>query len=436
MNLPRRVSRYFLDNLNTLLVAMVLALAIWILAVLAADPNSEQSVIGGVPLTVSGMDEGLLLINELPDVIELDLQAPESIWDDMDSTRPFVASIDLAGLNPGEYALPVEVAVAANPVRIVDFSPRVITVILEALISKDEQIHIVVNGEPALGFIAEPLSINTRIVTISGPESLVNQVETVQVALDLSGARESFTVEGSLTLYDIDGQRINGLQISPQVVTIIQPVVQAGGYRDVAVKLVTTGQLANGYRVTNVSVSPLTITVFSADPQLVAEMPGFVSTLPLDLTDASDDIEMRLGLVLPEGVSLVGEEQSVQAQVAIAGIETSIAVNIPVEIIGLGPGLSAEFSPESLDLILTGPLPILDTLGEGDVRVFIDLTDLEVDTYLLEPQVEILPLGVIVESISPATIEVVISISSLTPMPTPSTTPTGEETPTPTATAP
>ena len=174
----------------------------------------------------------------------------------------------------------------------------------------------------------------------------------------------------------------------------------------------TEGNLRNGFRISNVSVFPRTVTLFSNDPDLVDELPGFISTLPLDLTDASGDIESRISLDLPDGVVLVGDEQSVQVIIGIAAIESGLTLRVPIEIIGLTPGLEAAVSPEFVDVFLFGDLSELENLNSDDIRVFVNLTDLEVGSHLVSPQEEILPENVVVDAISPDTIQVVISEST------------------------
>jgi YbbR domain-containing protein len=67
-----------------------------------------------------------------------------------------------------------------------------------------------------------------------------------------------------------------------------------------------------------------------------------------------------------------------------------------------------------VDVILSGPLPILNNLNTSDVRVILDLTDLQPGTYQLNPRVEIGVPELLVESILPETIEVIISIPPTT----------------------
>jgi len=149
--------------------------------------------------------------------------------------------------------------------------------------------------------------------------------------------------------------------------------------------------------------------VFSTDPKLVENLPGYVETVGLDLSDAKDDLDVALSLNLPAGVSVVGE-QTVEVQVGIAAIEGSLTLeDMPIEVIGLPEGLESSISPEVVDVILSGPLPLLDELMPEDVRVIIDLTDDIVGVYQRVPEVQISIDEITVESVLPGSLEVTIT---------------------------
>ena len=173
-------------------------------------------------------------------------------------------------------------------------------------------------------------------------------------------------------------------------------------------KVITKGQIASGYRVTNISVFPPAVTVFSSDPNLVEDLPGYVETEQLDLTGVKDDLDVGLALDLPPGISLVGE-QTVEVQVGIATIEGSITLeNMEVLVSGITEGYEVNVSPQTVDVILSGPLPILDSLTADDVRIFIELEGEEEGIYQRIPQVEISISEIVVESILPASLEIEI----------------------------
>ena len=93
-----------------------------------------------------------------------------------------------------------------------------------------------------------------------------------------------------------------------------------------------------------------------------------------------------------------------------------MTVRRPVEIQGLAPGLTATVAPEEVEVILNGPLPVLEELRPEDVRVLVDLFGLNAGRYSLEPQVVVTPQGVVVGAVLPATVQVEISLP-VTPTP-------------------
>ena len=76
----------------------------------------------------------------------------------------------------------------------------------------------------------------------------------------------------------------------------------------------------------------------------------------------------------------------------------------------------AQLSPLTVDVIISGPLPLLETLSPQDVRVVVDVDGLSLGTHQLTPLVEILFADITVESILPETIEVTLDeLSAVTP---------------------
>jgi YbbR domain-containing protein len=162
----------------------------------------------------------------------------------------------------------------------------------------------------------------------------------------------------------------------------------------------------------------LIVTVFSENLPLIENLPGYVETVPLDLSGASNNINTQLALNLPGGVTLIGD-QTVAVQIEIVPIEGSLTVAFrPVDVIGLGPGLKYQLSPITVDVILSGPLPILNSLSPSDVAVQLDLSSLIPGTYQLTPTISVAQDQVTVQSILPGTVEVIITRpGTVTPTP-------------------
>jgi YbbR domain-containing protein len=422
------IIRLFVKSIPTLLLALTLAVAVWISAVSAADPVQQRLYPRPVTIEHFGQDPSLVISSEVPNQATVTLSAPSSIWDRMLTERtPIRATIDLSELGPGTHTVPVDIDPMVRPARVVNWTPRTVSITLERLITEEFSVDLVRRGEPAIGYQADAPSLSVSTVTISGPASRVEQVRTARVLIDLNQASDNINRSVEVQVMDGGENLIDGLSVTPEFVLVSQPISQRGGYRNVVVKVASTGQVAIGYRLTNISVFPPNVTVFSTNPSLVERLPGFVETSPLDLAGVRDDLEVRLPLNLPNGVEVVGE-QTVLVQVGVAAIEGSVSLaNLPITILGLPTEFLSRISPETVDVIISGPIPLLDRLSAEDVSVFIDLSGVGEGTYQFAPRVSVAIAELQVESILPSSIEVVVETR---PLFTP--TPTGTPVPTPT----
>jgi YbbR domain-containing protein len=410
--------RLFAKNLRTFILALALGVSVWVSAVSAADPNEVRTYPKPIPLEVVGQDPSLVLTSEIPSAVQVTLRAPRSVWEALTARDDAVrAVLDLTGLSAGEHTQEIQLTISERPYQIIFANPTTVTVTLDSLSSQTFPLVLSLSGQPAAGYQAGDATMDLTEVAISGPESIVRRVARARVLVNLDGIRESIDESLPIEVVDKDNMSLQGLTINPQSVRVNIPISQQGGFRDVAVKVIVQGQQAAGYRIENISVFPPVVTVFADDPDLVNALPGVVETLPLDLQDRSEDISTRLSLNLPENITVIGA-QTVQVQVSISPIQTSVTLlNQPIDVIGLSEGLAAQVFPQAVDVIISGPVPVLEAISSKDITVSVDVSGLEIGVYQLTPEVDTLVDNVSVQSILPGTVEVVIALPS-TPTPT------------------
>lgn len=409
--------RIFFKYLPAFLLSFALAIAVWISAVTAADPNEERIYPRSLAVEIRGQDPGLVITSGTIPTVSLTLSAPRSIWDRLVNEQVAVhATIDLSGVPAGTHTISVQPQVGIRPVQTIAYTPRSVRLTLEKLTSRTVPVRIIQRGELSVGFQSDPPVLSQANVVITGPASAVEKVESARATLDIGQVQESINRTVDLVPVDATEQRISGVTLIPDRINVSQVITQRGGYRNVVVKVMPTGAIASGYRLTNLIVSPPAVTVFSADPRLVNDLPGYIETVPLNLIGIKDDFDMRLALNLPKGISVVGDP-TVLVQVGVASIEGSVTITFnKVNVTGLGEGLSGKVSPETVDMIVSGPLPVLDTLRSENLRVSVDMKDAKVGTYQRTPKVELTIGDVRVDSILPGTVEVIVTLS---PSPTP-----------------
>lgn len=402
-------------NLRSLLWALLLSLSVWVAAVTAADPDEVRALPVPITLQVLGQDPRLVITGEIPATVRLTIRAPRSVWTELNGSPDSVrAVLDLSAIDAGDHRLSPQIQIDARPARVVSVSPSSISLVLEPLITKSLALQTTISGEPAVGYQAGDLELEPREVLVSGPESQVGLVTRVRVVINMNGIRESINQAVPVQAVDQNNATVTGVTISPATVNVSLPVARQGGFRDMAVKVVVRGQVAAGYRLDSISVFPPVVTVYSSDAERVSRLPGVVETQPLDLNAASSNVNLRVPLILPEGVSVVGQ-QTVLIQAGISAVQSSFTLTGQrVEITGLPDDLEATTSPATVDVILSGPIPILDTLRPQDIRVTVDVNNLSVGTYQLIPAVQILTSNINVESVNPGAVEVVLTRKAAT----------------------
>jgi YbbR domain-containing protein len=405
-------------QLPTLLFAFILAVAVWAVAVTSNDPSEQKAYPGTVMVEVVGQSPDLVVTNDLPQSVAVTLRAPTSIWSSLiDEKVPVRAIVDLSGLGEGDHTVPIQLDVGIKPVEIVAYNPRSVDVKLEQLATAQFTINVVNKTNPAIGYQAGNPKPDQITATVSGAASLVNSVAEVRATVDLQQATSDISQQVVLKPYDQYGQLVDGVSITPEKVVVSESIAQQGGFRNVVVKLSTTGQPAVGYRLTSITVSPPTVTVYSSDPKLVENLPGYVNTDSVNLAGLKDDLNQQIGLILPQNITVVGDP-SVNVQVSISAVENSLSLaNIPVKPNGLAENLTAEISPANADIIIAGPLVTLNSVSITDLEVMIDLTGMQPGRYTIQPTTTLNNPDLRIESITPITFEV--TITRIIPTPTP-----------------
>ena len=399
-------------NLFSLVLAIILSIALWLNAVSTEDPNETRTLSVPLTLEVYGLQQGLVAQGYEAVGIQVTVRAPRSIWNQLIPENVH-ARLDLTGKAEGEYTVPVEIRTDISPVLVEEVDPSSVEILIDRLAKRPMTVHVQLAGNLAPGFQAGVPDLTPESVSVSGPESVVDRIAQVVATVDVEGLRSTMDQSVELVPLDTEGNVVAGITIEPAAVSISVPVQQLGGYRDLVVKVPLLGAVKSGYRLTGLTINPQVVTLYSDDPAVIRSLPGYVETEPLDISGASADIIRSLSLVLPTGVQVVGDPLIV-VQVSISTIEDSITISRPIRFQGLEPGLSASLSPAFVDVILSGPAPIIWSLKPADIDVYVDLTGKGPGTYKLTPEVN-MPSELKLVILSPEQVEVVIEEAEETP---------------------
>lgn len=405
-----KLIRKFVSFLPTLLTALVLAIIVWVSSVTASDPNQIITYETPIKLEILGLNPDLVITHQEVQGVTVTLKAPRSVHAKLSNDPSLIsANINLSGLEAGDHTLNPEVIVNLRPVQVVEISPATVDISLEKVASKTMPITLVQTGTLPVGYQTRDARLSQSEVKLVGPESLVKTVVEVAAFIDVSELTTSISRTLDLKPLNEAGMAVDGVVVNPNRVDVSIEVVQLVGYRNVFVKIVTSGSVAQGYHLTNIVVNPPTLTVYAENPDLIRGMPAYIETEPVNLNGAQQSFESRVGLQLPEGIVVIGD-QSVLVSVGVEAIYTSTQIiGVPVTAINLAGGLQAKLSPQTVDVYISGPMNLLENIGTTSVHVTLDLTGLTEGTYQLSPKVELDRPELRLDSTLPGLIEVVIT---------------------------
>ncbi|GAB4445745.1 MAG: hypothetical protein Kow0031_28310 [Anaerolineae bacterium] len=397
------------QNLSIIAISLFLAILVWVAAVREQNPPREEDYDQAIAVEVTPPRPGLTNVAPAPQSVRLRLLAPVSSWNSLTPTK-IKASADLSRLGPGLADVPIKVEVADPNVRIMAQQPAVASVLLEQVTTISMPVQVNLLDAPPLGYTNRPPVAMPDVVEITGPVSIVERVTQLAAEVMIRNSKETIESLEPVTALDADSEPVRGVTLNPAEVQVSVPIQQRFGYKDVSVRVQVEGQVAPGYRISNISVNPPAVTVVG-NPQGLNQIAGLVDTAPINLAQATESIVRTVPLNLPDGVTTVSEESGgpggVQVTVEITPIEDAVTLQRPIVQQGIDPAYWWRASPEQVDVFLSGPLSQLRSLKASDVEVLVDLFNLKPGTHILQPTV-FKPDGLRLDAILPNSIEVTI----------------------------
>ena len=427
------MGRKIRDNLGTALLAIVLALIVWVNATWEND-QPEIRALEQIPILVLNAPEGLQAVNEPITSVAMDVRAFKSSWNTLTKDHLNVTA-DWGGLSEGSHTLNLVWHSSDPMTTILAVRPRQQSVVLERV--KREARDVVVELRDVetvpLGYRAGTPEIMPPLGSVEGPASAVDRVARVVVSLSLKNQSE--TVESILEPRPVDeaGEPVGGVKVYPTTVTVRVAIERRQNYREVGIRARTVGQPPRGYFISSISVEPATV-MLVGPPAIIETMGGVVETKgEVSITSATRLIREFLELNLPSGVSVVGTQEAqtftVRIEVAIDAVTGGTTIELPLKTKRLQEGLVARPSIPSVDVIITGPAVLLDEITTDLLDAYVDLAGLGIGVHQVRPRVDILvgqdsPLrALVVSDTSPQVVEVTIG-EPPTPTPEPTATPT------------
>lgn len=398
----RQLGRMLLNNWPTKLLALLLAIALWA-GLITQDPTlTREKVFRDVAVSVNGSDtlkrNGLIVTSDLDallDDVSVAVDVPQMQYSSAQASN-FNIRVDLSRIKEaGEQEISILTTNSSTYGKVAEVSPSTVRVMVEEYVAEGFiPVNVVTTGEPPEGYYASEPACDPSRITVSGPKSLVERVDRAELVVDQSTlpAREGLVEKAvSFILLDDNGEEIvsDMLQVTSNSVlrTRINVSVQMYAKRDIDLQAdssaLYSGRPAEGYEVTEVTVSPSVITV-AGKKSVVDSVKTLSAKSPLSISGKSSTVTGTVDLKVLVNMASMSARQ-VDVTVVIQPIrEERVFMAVPLTITNVPEGMTAA-GPYTATVIINGPQNWVETLRKADLSVSCDVAG-------LEPGVHELPL--------------------------------------------
>ena len=344
----------------------------------------------------------VLLTSDLGFVTNIHYFAPSDVADRLTSNS-FTASVDLSTATPQAgtafATVPVHVVAVDPRVQILDFDPQVIQVQLDPLVSKSVPV-VVDTGEVPAGLHPQEPVLSDSTVTVSGPDSVVRLATAAVARVVIQPAGLDIDQQVSLVAVDALNNVLSPVKIDPDSVRV-QIRVGSQQTRTLPVVPNLTGSPNSGYQVSSVTVA--------GDATDLNQI-GQVSTVPIDLTGATADVTRQVGLVLPPGITVVGNP-TVSVAVHLIANSASQTFSAGIVLSGARDDRIYSLSVDQVLVTLGGTPAALAGVDGQTFAVSLDVDGLAPGVHVLTPTVN-LPASLKLVGLSPSSVTVTITVAT------------------------
>jgi YbbR domain-containing protein len=266
----------------------------------------------------------------------------------------------------------VKVVSKRHGVEVVGAKPATIKVTLEEVQSREFEVRENRSGQLPSGFDLTVVKIEPPRVKVSGLKDDLDRIASVDLDANLNALTEGTrTIPNDLHARNQTGGEVK-VSISPDRAQVTYEVRQVFVQRSLPVVVLTSGQVAAGYRIAGISIEPPIVSA-SGLPAVMASLTQ-LSTEPVPLAGATSEIRLIRNLDVQPDVSV--ERRTVTVRIDVQPIICSAAgSNSPCGPVTIQIGVSPQNQPPNqfvqgtlfATVQLTGPLAALQGV---DPRLF------------------------------------------------------------------
>jgi len=345
------------NNFGLKLLAVIVSLGLWFVVNNINDPL-EKARFNNIPVEILNEDEitnsgKVYEIIDNTGTVNVEVTGKRSIlrYITRENIRAVADMEQLTFMN----TVGIEISSTRNNSEL-EFKGNIDSVKLS--IEDMKRIQMIINtstsGEPAEGYIVGSVTPSQNIVRLSGPESVIDQIDHVEAVASIDGYSSDINTNVELKLYDAEGNDVKSTSIKMNISTV-NVAVTILATKEVPLDFVITDEPAEGYIANGrVESVPNTVVLAGRRAALDAVTKLTVSDPALSLEGETDDVTNIINIkkYLPTGTQFADSNFNGNVSVEV-GIEPLATRELSIPASNFAAGFGTHAKPDTLDAVIS-----------------------------------------------------------------------------------
>lgn len=376
-------------NFGLKILSLLFAVLLWSFVISSNTSITRTKTVSGIDAYITNqsvLNTYGLALSENPSEalknVSVRIEVPQSSYA-LSSAANVQVTLDLSSVRAAGMQ---EVALKASTTygRVTRIMPETITLNFETLDSRSVPVNAKVSGTADDNMWYRISRKNPEEITISGASSVVQSIDSAYVYVDVTEREASFITAARYVLLDSSGNEIaqDMLNRSSSSVTVsvdVYPKKDLPVSSDITTAI--TGQVADGYVITAITIQPDTVTV-AAESELLAGLTELVVE-PVSVEGAQQSFSQRAKIASLADFQYISAEQ-VYVNVTIEEETVSTRIDdVNLSFVNKAEDLTITWHREAFSATATGPKSVVEGIVSTGLEAVVDLSGLEEGEYTL-----------------------------------------------------
>ncbi|MBQ8237756.1 MAG: hypothetical protein IJZ39_06395 [Oscillospiraceae bacterium] len=381
------------SKFNALLLSFAIAVGLWLYVVTNVSVEYDTTF-HDIPVQFEGEtaleERGLMVTSGTDATVDLRLYGSRSNLNNL-SAQNITIKVDLSRIyDPGTHEVGYDISypsdVPSNAFETLSKSPD-ITITVEKWESKEVPVRMVYEGVVPEDYLddRDNALLDYEVIGISGPASVVEQIDRAEIYVDMQGRTESISESFQYTLCDKEGNPVDAALITADTARVrLDLTIQ----RFKELPVVYTLAEGGGATEANVKITLDTPTIRVSGSSAILEELEQINLGTIDLAAIDENTTKTYPVKLPEGVINLTGVNEVNVAIDFNGLNTREFIVENIRVVGVPAGMEYELVTKRLTVVVRGPDSKINQMTAHDLVVTADISGKTPGTLILNASVD------------------------------------------------